>query len=325
MRSKSHDMQKPAKRYLALCGGVGGSKLALGLDHVLNPGQLTIVVNTGDDFEHLGLLICPDIDTVTYTLAGLVHTEQGWGRGEDSFAALDTIERLGGDTWFRLGDKDIGLHLMRRILLDSGLSLSEATAHIRRKLGVVHDIVPMTDDAVRTVLHTAKGTMPFQQYFVRERCLPEVIGISYAGIESARPSQALTRALADPDLGGVIICPSNPYLSIDPILALPGVRRMLADTPAPVLAVAPIVGGAAIKGPTVKIMREMAMKPSAAGVFKHYADVLDGYVIDTSDWKETESMDGVAVASCDIVMKTVADKVALARRCIAFADELVRP
>lgn len=307
------------QHYLALCGGVGGAKLALGLSHVLPPERLTIAVNTGDDFEHLGLPICPDIDTVIYTLAGLVHQGQGWGRGEESFAALDTVGRLGGDTWFRLGDKDIGLHLMRRALLDEDLSLSAVTARIAKRLGVAHEVIPMSDDAVPTLLDTAAGLMSFQHYFVRERCTPAVTDIQYYGAEHARASPALLRTLADPDLGGVFICPSNPYLSIDPILALPGVKRMLADTPAPVIAVAPIVGGQAIKGPTAKIMRELGVEPSAAAVAAHYADFLDGYVVDAAD---TVTLPGPRMISAGIVMKTLADKVALARRCVAFSDEL---
>lgn len=307
------------KRYLALCGGVGGAKLALGLAHVLAPGQLTVVVNTGDDFEHLGLSISPDIDTVTYTLAGLVQPGQGWGRDDESFAALDTVGRLGGDTWFRLGDKDIGLHLVRRTLLGEGLSLSAVTARIAQRLGVAHAVAPMSDDAVRTLLDTDAGPLSFQHYFVRERCAPVVTGVRYAGAERARPSPALADALADPALAGIVVCPSNPYLSIGPILALPGVRQLLAGAAAPVVAVAPIVGRRAIKGPTAKIMRELAVEPTAAAVAAHYADFLDGYLVDPAD---PVALPGVAVAAGDIVMNTLADKTALARRCLDFCDEL---
>ncbi|MBW7902567.1 MAG: 2-phospho-L-lactate transferase [Rhodocyclaceae bacterium] len=307
------------KRYLALCGGVGGAKLALGLAHVLAPGQLTVVVNTGDDFEHLGLSISPDLDTVTYTLAGLVQPGQGWGRDEESFAALDTVGRLGGDTWFRLGDKDIGLHLVRRTLLGEGLSLSAVTDRIARRLGVAHAIAPMSDGAVRTLLDTDAGPLSFQHYFVRERCAPVVTGVRYAGAEHARPSPALAAALADPALAGIVVCPSNPYLSIGPILALPGVRRLLAGAAAPVVAVAPIVGRRAIKGPTAKLMRELGVEPTAAAVAAHYADFLDGYLVDPADPVE---LPGVAVAAGDIVMNTLADKTALARRCLDFCDEL---
>lgn len=316
----SAPLQSP-KHYLALCGGVGGAKLALGLSHVLPPEQLSIVVNTGDDFEHLGLSISPDIDTVTYTLAGLVQLTQGWGRDEESFSALDTVDKLGGETWFRLGDKDIGLHLIRRMLLAEGLSLSDVTARLARRLGVAHEIAPMTDNTVRTMLITTTGVMPFQHYFVKERCTPVVTGIKYSGADYAQASPALMQALANPSLAGIFICPSNPYLSIDPILALPGIRKMLVDTPAPVIAVAPIVNRQAIKGPTVKIMRELAVDPSASAVAEHYADFLDGYLADAADRVEVP---GVTSVASNIVMKTLADKVALARRCIDFSDELAR-
>jgi LPPG:FO 2-phospho-L-lactate transferase len=318
MQAASH---QPLKHYLALCGGVGGAKLALGLSHVLPPEQLTIIVNTGDDFEHLGLTICPDIDTVTYTLSGLVQPTQGWGRNEESFAALDTVERLNGETWFRLGDKDIGLHLIRRMLLGEGLSLSEVTTRIARQLGVAHEIAPMTDNAVRTMINTTTEVMPFQHYFVKERCAPVVTGIKYCGADYAQASPALMQALVNPNLAGIFICPSNPYLSIDPILALPGIRQMLVDTRAPVIAVAPIVCSKAIKGPTAKIMRELSIEPSAAAVAEHYADFLDGYLVDTAD---QAVIVGAQVASCNIVMKTLADKIVLAHRCIDFSNELAR-
>lgn len=311
-----------SKHYLALCGGVGGAKLALGLAHVLPPDQLTIIVNTGDDFEHLNLSICPDIDTVTYTLAGLVHPDQGWGRSDESFAALDIVKRLGGETWFQLGDKDIGLHLMRSMLLGEGLSLSTITSRISKRLGIAHEIAPMTDDIVRTMLDTVSGPMPFQHYFVKARCAPVITGIRYLGADQARLSPALDRVLNDPSLSGVFICPSNPYLSIDPILALLGVRRILANVSAPVIAVAPIVDGQAIKGPTAKIMHELAIEPSATAVAAHYADFLDGYVVDASD---RMTLPGVQVIPFGIVMTTLADKVALASRCVAFSEELAGP
>ncbi len=306
-------------RYLALCGGVGGAKLALGLSHVLSAEQLTIVVNTGDDFEHLGLTICPDLDTVTYTLARLVHPVQGWGRDAESYAALQVVGELGEPTWFSLGDKDIGLHLVRRALLEQGLTLSEVTARIARRLGVAHPIVPMTDGSVRTMIGTAGGLMPFQHYFVKQRCAPAVTAVHYVGASEAEPSPALAQALAGADLAGVIVCPSNPYLSIDPILALPGVRRMLADARAPVVAVAPLVRGEAIKGPTAKIMRELAVEPTAEAVARHYADFLDAYLADPAD---AMSIDGLQILHGNIVMASLSDKIELARRCVALIDQL---
>lgn len=310
-------------RYLALCGGVGGAKLVLGLARALAPEALTVVVNTGDDFEHLGLTICPDIDTVTYTLAGLADPIRGWGRADDSWAALDELKRLGGQAWFQLGDKDLGLHLARRDLLDAAVSLSEVTKRIARSLGVDHEIAPMTDGTVRTMIDTDTGPMPFQHYFVRERCAPVARRIQYAGAADCSPSPTLRRALSDPDLAAVIICPSNPYLSIDPILAVPGVRDSLRRAHAPVIAVAPIVGGRAIKGPTAKIMRELGMTPSAAAVAHHYADVLDGYVIDSIDAGAVGEMSSqLKLLACNIVMKTFDDKVNVAYRCLDFAADL---
>ena len=203
-------MTRDSERYLAICGGVGGAKLALGLSRVLDPSQLTVVVNTGDDFEHLGLLICPDIDTVCYTLAGIVDPAQGWGRSNESWNALAEVERLGGETWFRLGDRDLGLHLVRRALLDRGMSLSAVTAHIARRLGITQEILPMSDDPVRTEVETDQGRLMFQHYFVRERCQPRVRSIRFLGSRSAEPAEGFIRALRDSALQGVIICPSKP-------------------------------------------------------------------------------------------------------------------
>lgn len=320
----SDDRLDPARGCcLALCGGIGGAKLALGLSRALAPEALTIVVNTGDDFEHLGLTICPDIDTVTYTLAGLADPIRGWGRVDESWAAFDELKRLGGPGWFQLGDKDLGLHFARRSLLDAGVSLSEVTKRIARSLGVDHEIAPMTDGKVRTMIDTDTGLLPFQHYFVRERCAPVARNIWYAGAPDSQPSPALLRTLSNPDLAVVIICPSNPYLSIDPILALPGVRESLRRLHAPVIAVAPIVGGKAIKGPTAKIMRELGTEPSAAAVARHYADILDGYVVDSTDANTIdETSSRLRLLACKIVMKTLEDKVELARRCLNFAAEL---
>ncbi len=312
-----------APRYLALCGGVGGAKLALGLSRALAPEALTIAVNNGDDFEHFGLSICPDLDTVTYALAGVDHPVQGWGRDRESWNAFSQLERLGGPAWFRLGDKDIGLHLARRVLLDEGFTLSETSARIARAFGIGHEIAPMTDGRVRTQLDTADGLMPFQHYFVRERCAPSVRGIQYAGAAQSQPSPALRRALDDPRLAGVILCPSNPYLSIDPILALPGVRDALRRLNAPVIAVAPIIGGAAIKGPTAQIMRDLGIPPSAAAVARHYGDLLDGYVTDAADAPAVaEALPELRLLACDIVMRTAEDKMRLARRCLDFISRL---
>jgi LPPG:FO 2-phospho-L-lactate transferase len=312
-----------ARHYLALCGGVGGAKLALGLSHVLPPDQLTIVVNNGDDFDYLGLTICPDLDTVTYTLAGLAHPQQGWGRDEESWAAQAVQQALGVEPWFQLGDKDLGLHLARRAMLDAGQPLSAVTASITRGFGIAHAVSPMTDDTVRTLVDTDAGLLPFQDYFVRQRCAPVVRRLCYPGADSARPAPSFLAALNDPQLAGVIICPSNPYLSIDPVLALPGVRPALRQLAAPVIAVAPIVSGSAIKGPTAKIMRELGLDPSALAVARHYGDLLDGYIIDAGDMSAArQSGATLPLHACDIIMKTLDDKIRLARHCLDFANEL---
>ncbi|MCH8001485.1 MAG: YvcK family protein, partial [Proteobacteria bacterium] len=219
---------------LALCGGIGGAKLALGLYRHLAPGALSVAVNTGDDFEHLGLHISPDIDTVLYTLSGTDNPDTGWGRADETWTFMAALEALGGETWFRLGDGDLALHVERTRRLGAGESLSEVCAAFARRFGLDARILPMTGDPLRTVVHTPDGPLPFQHYFVRERCEPRVTGVTFAGAEAARPSPEILRALADPALAAVVICPSNPYLSIDPILAVPGIRIALGACPAPV-------------------------------------------------------------------------------------------
>lgn len=214
-------------KYVALCGGVGGAKLAFGLAHALPPGELTIAVNTGDDFEHFGLLICPDLDTVVYTLAGIADAGKGWGRASESWLVQEELARLGGPTWFQLGDKDLALHLYRRSLLDGGNNLCGVTTALANTLGIKHTIVPMSNDPVRTIVETDEGALAFQNYFVARRCEPRVSGFRYEGAATARVSPALTAALNAPDLAGIILCPSNPFVSIGPILALPGMRDQL--------------------------------------------------------------------------------------------------
>jgi len=316
-------MTRDSERYLAICGGVGGAKLALGLSRVLDPSQLTVVINTGDDFEHLGLLICPDIDTVCYTLAGIVDPAQGWGRSNESWNALAEVERLGGETWFRLGDRDLGLHLVRRALLDRGMSLSAVTAHIARRLGIKQEILPMSDDPVRTEVETDQGRLMFQHYFVRERCQPRVRSIRFLGSRSAEPAEGFIRALRDSALQGVIICPSNPFLSVDPILSLPGVREALSDTDVPVIAVSPVVGGRAIKGPTAKIMQELGLAVTVEAVADHYAGMLTGLVVDRCDRDSVRTLEGrLAIHCCDTIMKNTQDKITLAGQVLDFVSSL---
>lgn len=309
-------------RYLAITGGVGGAKLALGLCHLLPPAALSLVVNTGDDFEHLGLHVAPDLDTLMYTLAGLSNPDTGWGRVGESWQCLETLRTLGGEAWFRLGDRDLAVHLQRSARLRSGASLSVVTAELFAALGIAHRAMPMSDQPVRTLVHCDAGTLAFQHYFVRERCAPRVSGFSFAGADSAHPAPGVLEALADPALRGVIICPSNPFLSVDPILAVPGLREAITACRAPVIAVSPIVAGAALKGPTAKIMEEMALPQTAATVAAHYGDLIDGFIIDHSDHELLAEIaaDRLRVTSAQSVMVTLDDKINLAHTALEFLE-----
>ena len=309
-------------RYLAITGGVGGAKLALGLCHLLPPAALSLVVNTGDDFEHLGLHVAPDLDTLMYTLAGLSNPDTGWGRVGESWQCLETLRTLGGEAWFRLGDSDLAVHLQRSARLRSGASLSVVTAELFAALGIAHRAMPMSDQPVRTLVHCDAGTLAFQHYFVRERCAPRVSGFSFAGADSAHPAPGVLEALADPALRGVIICPSNPFLSVDPILAVPGLREAITACRAPVIAVSPIVAGAALKGPTAKIMEEMALPQTAATVAAHYGDLIDGFIIDHSDRELLAEIatDRLRVTSAQSVMVTLDDKINLAHTALEFLE-----
>ncbi|MBN9511249.1 MAG: 2-phospho-L-lactate transferase [Alphaproteobacteria bacterium] len=306
---------------VALSGGIGGAKLALGLSRVLPPEELLIVANTGDDFEHLGLSISPDLDTLMYTLAGLANAELGWGRRDETWAFMDTLAAIGGDTWFRLGDRDLAVHVERTRRLAAGEPLSAITAELCTRLGVRPRVVPMSDDPVRTRLRTEEGWLDFQHYFVRLQCRPVVQEIAFAGAATARPQPALLHALGAEGLRAVIICPSNPFISIEPILAVPGLRPALAACRAPVIAVSPIVGGRAVKGPTAKMMAELGLAPSAAAVAARYRDLLDGYVIDHDDAAAAGDL-GLPVTVTATVMTTLAEREALARAVLGAADAL---
>jgi LPPG:FO 2-phospho-L-lactate transferase len=310
-------------RCLALSGGVGGAKLALGLAHVLPPEDLLIVANTGDDFEHLGLLICPDIDTVTYTLAGVSNPETGWGRADEGWRFMESLEALGGETWFRLGDRDMALHLERTRRTAAGESLSAVTADIAQKLGIAARIAPMSDQPVRTIVETPDGALIFQHYFVREQCAPRVTGFRFEGAEMAAPSPAFAAAL-EGDLDAIVICPSNPFISIDPILSVPGVPAALKRNKAPVVAVSPIVGGKAIKGPTAKMMEELGLPTDAAAVARHYDGLIDGFVLDDCDADSAAAIKalGLAVHVTGTVMRTLDDKTRLAREVLDFTRSI---
>jgi LPPG:FO 2-phospho-L-lactate transferase len=303
---------------LALSGGIGGAKLALGLYRVLPPGALTVVANTGDDFEHLGLAISPDVDTLLYTLAGLDNPELGWGRRDETWTFMKALGSLGGETWFNLGDGDLATHVERTRRLSAGESLSEITGDFRRRLGISARLLPMSDDRVRTRLLTAAGWLDFQHYFVRQRCTPAVREIAFAGADEARPQQEFLAALSDRNLRAVVICPSNPFISVDPILALPGVREALRACAAPVVAVSPIIGGKAVKGPTAKMMAELGLPVDAGAVARHYGDILDLYVADETDADEVRDL-GLPVAFTRTLMLSFADREALARAVLDAA------
>ena len=311
-------MSKP--NVLALSGGVGGAKLALGLAHLLPPENLTVVANTGDDFTHLGLRICPDIDTVIYTLSDLADKERGWGRAGETWNFMAALSRLGSENWFNLGDSDLAMHIHRTERLKQGATLSEVTAEIASTLGIKATVIPMTDDPVATIVETPDGPLAFQHYFVRERCQPSVTGFRFEGIEAADPAPIFTKHLEN-SLDLILVTPSNPFVSIEPILSLPGVRDKIAKSSTPVIAVSPIVGGKAIKGPAAKMMAELGMPASALEVARAYRDVIDGFVIDVDDEAQVAEIEaiGMKVLVTNTVMNDLDGRITLARDCCDFA------
>ncbi len=308
-------------KLVALCGGVGGAKLALGLAKRQPEIELSIIANTGDDFEHLGLTICPDIDTITYTLAGIANPQTGWGRSEETWSFMDALAELGGETWFRLGDKDLALHTLRTQMLSSGMSLSQVTSNLTAALNVTAEIIPMSDADVRTILRTAHGTLAFQDYFVRLQCKPVVSEIQFRGYENAEPSPRLAELLVDTSVDAFVICPSNPFISIDPILSVPSVRDSLIAHPAPVIAISPVIDCQCIKGPTSKLMEELDLGSSSRDIARYYGDLLDGFVIDESDSGIASQIEetGIDVLTTGIVMSSIEDRCQLADRVIDFA------
>lgn len=303
---------------LALSGGVGGAKLVQGLASHLPAAQLAVVVNTADDFEHLGLYIAPDVDTVMYTLAGLASQERGWGLAGETWNALDMLDHYGAETWFQLGDRDLATHIWRTQALRQGKTLSEVTADLCHRLGVGPQVIPMTDDRVTTYVKTPAGWLHFQEYFVRERCEPQVLDVEFRGLEAAAPSSAFRQTLAAAE--AVVLTPSNPVVSLGPILGLPGVRQTLRDSRATRVAVTPLIGGQAVKGPTVPLMQAEGLNPTAAGVARLYADLLDAFILDERDQtlrSEIEAM-GLAVHVTDTLMKSDADKARLAEEVLSL-------
>jgi LPPG:FO 2-phospho-L-lactate transferase len=312
-------MNTVSKNIVALAGGVGGAKLAYGLAQLIPPGQLTIIVNTGDDFEHVGLHVSPDLDTVMYTLAGVANPVTGWGVKDESWNMMAALARYGGPTWFQLGDRDLATHILRSNWLRQGYPLSWVTGELRRRLGVRHAILPMSDQPVRTKVETDEGELPFQEYFVKQQCRPVVKRIYFEGVEEAQPTQEVINAIRKAD--AIIFCPSNPLLSLDPILALPNVRRIMAASRAPKIGVSPIVKGEALKGPAAKIMAELGLEVSPVGVARYLKDVLTGFVIDTLDEARQDAITdlGLRALVTGTIMASNEDRVRLAGAVLKFA------
>jgi LPPG:FO 2-phospho-L-lactate transferase len=305
---------------LAFSGGVGGAKLALGLSRVVAACDLTVAVNTGDDFSHLGLAVCPDLDTVMYTLAGLANEETGWGRSGESWAFMEALAEFGGPDWFRLGDRDLATHVLRTQRLAAGETLSSVTADFCRRLGIAASVLPATDGTLRTQVRSAGEWLDFQDYFVGRRCAPVIDAVRFEGASRTRLHPAIEALLKGRSLRAVVICPSNPFVSIEPMLAIPGLRQLLAESSAPVVAVSPIIGGEAVKGPTAKMMHELGLGASAATAGVRYSDFLDGYIVDRVD-AGTE-VPGIEIGIADTLMVTLEDRERLARAVLDLADKL---
>jgi len=315
-------MTRISPKVVALAGGVGGAKFADGLARLLPPDHLTVIVNTGDDFEHLGLRICPDLDTVCYTLAGKANPQTGWGLAGETFQALQSLEELGGPAWFHLGDRDLGTHLERTRRLSLGQPLSQVTRLFCQAWKIPITVLPVTDDPAPTVVLTTQGELSFQEYFVHRQCQPSVTGFRFEGIEQARPAPGVLEALREADL--VLFCPSNPWVSIDPILAVPGVRQALVDARGnrglPVVAVSPIIGGKTVKGPAAKMFAELGILPSALAVAEHYGSLCSGFVLDLLDEKLAEEIRclGLKTLATDTLMNHPEDRLRLAAEVLAF-------
>lgn len=303
-------------RVVALCGGVGGAKLALGLQEVLG-ARLTVIVNMADDFNHLGLHISPDLDTVLYTLGGLNDTERGWGRAGETWNFMAALQQVGGETWFQLGDRDLALHIERTRRRALGETPTIIATDIARRFGIRARILPATDGDLRTIVTTSEGELEFQRYFVARRCKPTVQRIRFEGRENAMATDEVRRALAGDDLGLIVICPSNPYLSIDPILAVGGIADQLRVVRAPVVAVSPIIGGQAVKGPTRKIMDELGLAPTNAEIVAHYRGLIDGLVIDRADAADAAAL-GIETCVAPTLMIDPPSKIRLAAQVLAF-------
>ena len=304
-------------KILAITGGVGGAKLALGLSKILTPDELLFLVNTGDDFQHLGLEISPDLDSLLYALSGKNNPELGWGRANETWACISELEELGADSWFRLGDRDLALHLVRTQMLNQGATLQNVADRLSESLGIDHRIAPMSNDKISTTVNTPNGKLAFQEYFVREQCEPAVIDFDFEGIEKSTPNPVVMSWLDECD--GIIICPSNPYVSVDTILSVPKYRDAFQSKP--VIAVSPIVGGLAIKGPAAKMMTELGVPPTPIAVAKHYGSLLSGFVLDQTDHEQAKDIPIPSIVT-QTIMLTLQDRIRLAEQCVRFLEEL---
>ncbi len=303
---------------VALAGGVGGARMVNGLAQILPPENLFIIVNTGDDFEHLGLHISPDLDTVVYTLAGINNLPTGWGRADETWHTIAEVEQMGGPAWFKLGDKDLANHLLRTQWLREGYSLSWVTTQLCWRFGVPQKVVPMADTPVRTLVHTDEGRLAFQDYFVRRHCEPKLCRLTFEGAATADLAPEIETALRGAGL--IVFTPSNPWLSIDPILSLPGMAERIRTATVPKIAVSPIIGGQAIKGPAAKIMQELGLDVSPVGVASHLKHLLTGFVFDTVDQQLQQQIEdlGLRALNTDTLMRSKQDQARLAREIIEF-------
>ena len=313
-------MSNSPKKVVALAGGVGGAKLAYGLAQLVPPENLTIIVNTGDDFEHLSLHISPDLDTVMYTLANVANPVTGWGLRDESWNMMSALARYGGPTWFQLGDRDLATHLLRTQWLREGYPYNWVTRELCRRLGVRCTVLPMSEQPVRTIIQSDEGELAFQEYFVKKQCKPVTRGIRFEGIENAQAGKEVIYALRHADI--IVFCPSNPLVSLDPILALPNLRRIVAATRVPKIGVSPIVKGEALKGPAAKMMTELGLEVSPAGVAHHLRDVLNGFVIDHLDEPHQDAITdmGLRTLVTGTIMNNNEAKVRLAKEILEFAS-----
>jgi LPPG:FO 2-phospho-L-lactate transferase len=311
------------KKILALSGGVGGAKLCRGLDQITDKDELVIIANTGDDFLYLGFYISPDIDTLIYTLSGENNIETGWGRTNETWKAHNVMRELGADNWFKLGDKDLEMHVYRSKEIQNGTSLTEITQKVSKIWNINSKILPMSNNSVKTIIESDIGTLSFQEYFVKKKCMPKVESITFKN-KKAKTSQTILDEMNDKNLTAIVFAPSNPYLSIDPILSLSEIKTFLHASSTPVIAVSPVVDGQAIKGPTTKIMTELGLEPSAVTIAKHYDGLIDGLILDVLDQSlvsQVEDM-GIRTKVMNTVMHNDQDKIQLAQGVLDFAQEI---